>query len=160
MSLLVRNVAYAGLLLVSVLRAENLTIQFASPVASQSYQMKRSAFVFRTPGCAPDARAEVSATAEGKVDGQRRSIPLKVVPAASPNVFGIFREWPNQGIWVVSIKAHCAAKTAGALVATDSNGLVRESSINLDHAATQAEIEAALNAGRNGRGASTNPQKE
>jgi hypothetical protein len=148
MSLLVRNLACVGLLLVAVAQAENLTIQFASPVAAQTYQMKRSAFVFRTIGCSPDTKADVSATAEGKVDGQRRSLPLKVVAAAGPNVFGVFREWPNQGVWVVSIKAQCASKTAGALVATDINGLVRESSTSLDHSATQTEIEAALNRGK------------
>src|SRR6266540_4244103 len=122
MPLLFSRVACLGLLVVWLARAENLTIQFASPVAAQSFQMKRSAFVFRTVGCSADAKAEVTATAQGSVDGQRRSVPLKVAAAATPNVFGIFREWPDRGVWVVSISAHCASKTAGALVATDAGG--------------------------------------
>lgn len=141
-----------GLCSITGAQAENLTIQFASPVAAQSYQMKRSAFVFRTVGCPADAKAEVTATAEGKVDGQRRSMPLKIAAASAPNVFGIFQEWPHSGVWVVHIRAHCASKTAGALVATNEYGLVRQSSRALDHAATEAEIEAALNRGKKAEG--------
>jgi hypothetical protein len=148
MPLFVRSLTCAGLLFVPALTAENLRIQIASPVAAQMYQMKRSAFVFRTSGCPSEAKPEFSATAEGKVDGQRRSVALKVATASAPNVFGIFREWPAQGVWVVNLKARCASDRAGALVATDAAGLVRESSSILDHHATEAEIEAALERGK------------
>lgn len=138
-------------LLVLGVAAQDFSIQIASPVAAQSHQMKRSAFVFRTVGCA-DAKPEVSATAEGRVEGQRRSVPLKVVPAPTANVFAISREWPNQGVWIVNIKARCASRAAGALVATDAKGIVRESSTILDHTATEAEIEASLNSGKKTEG--------
>jgi hypothetical protein len=144
----VRSLTCAGLLFSPALTAESLQIQIASPVAAQMYQMKRSAFVFRTSGCPPEAKPEFSATAEGKVDGQRRSLVLKVVTGSPPNVFGIFREWPAQGVWVVNLKARCASQTAGALVATDAAGLVRESSSILDHHATEADIQAALERGK------------
>jgi hypothetical protein len=138
----------AGLLFVAAAQAEDLTIQFASPVAAKTYRMKRSAFVFRAVGCPTETKPEVGATAEGRVDGQRRSLVLKIAPASAPNVFGIFREWPNDGIWVVSLRVKCGSKTAGALVATNAEGLVRESSIVLSHAASEAEIEAALDRGK------------
>jgi hypothetical protein len=141
------------LLLAGVAGAQDFSIQFASPVAAQSYQMKRSAFVFRTVGCADDVKPEVSATAEGRVEGHRRSVQLKIAQAAAnPNVFGIFREWPNQGVWIVNIKARCAPRSASALVATDAKGLVRESSKVLDRFATEAEIEALLNTGKKTEG--------
>lgn len=148
MSLRIHGVLCATLLIAMPGRAENLTIQFASPVAAQSFQMKRSAFVFRALGCPANSKADVTASAHGKVEEQRRSLPLKVAPAAAPNVFGIFREWPNQGVWVVSITASCGSKTAGAIVATDAAGLVRESSTSLDHAPTESEIDAALKRGK------------
>jgi hypothetical protein len=150
--LFVRSVLCVGLLFLPAARAEDLTIQFASPVAAQSYRMKRSAFVLRVVGCQTDTKPELRATVEGRVDGRRRSLPLKITPASTHNVFGIFREWPEHGVWVVSISAQCAAKTAGALVATDAKGLVRQSSVSLDHTATEAEIENALNRGKNSEG--------
>jgi hypothetical protein len=123
---------------------EEFSIQIASPVAAQSYQMKRSAFVFRTVGCAADMKPEVNATAEGRVEGQRRSVPLKVAAASTPGVFGIFREWPGQGAWIVNIQGRCGSASATALVATDARGLVRDSSTVLRRAATEADIEASL----------------
>lgn len=127
-----------------VLAAEDFAIQIANPVAAQSYQMKRSAFIFRTTGCAAAAKPEVTAMAEGRVLGNRRSLPLKVVPASTPGVYGVFREWPEEGVWIVNLAARCAAVTAGALVATDGKTFIRESSTFLAHRATEAEIEAAL----------------
>src|SRR5262245_36550221 len=119
---------------------EEFSIQIASPVAAQSYQMKQSAFVFRTVGCATDIKPEVSATAEGRIDGQRCSMPLKVSSARTPGVFGIFREWPEKGVWIVNIKGRCGSASATALVATDAKGLVRESSTVLQRVATETDI--------------------
>jgi hypothetical protein len=124
--------------------AEEFAIQIASPVAAQSYNMKRSAFVFRTLGCAAPEIPEVSAKAEGRVNAQRKTLPLKVSAAQTPGVFGIFREWPEEGVWIVNIKGRCGSKSAGALVATDPKGFVRESSTLLSRPAAEADIEASL----------------
>ena len=140
------------LLLFVTVSAQEFSIQIASPVAVQSQQMKRSAFVFRTSGCMTDNKPDFSATAEGRVAGQRRSLPLKVFPAATANAFGIYREWPDQGVWIVSIKARCASRSVGALVATDAKGIVRDLSKVLDHPPTDAEIEASLNSGKKTEG--------
>ena len=125
--------------------AQEFSIQIASPVAAQSYQMKRSAFVFRAVGCAAPTKPEVSAKAEGLIDGQRRSIRLKIMPAPAPAVFGIFREWPNEGVWIVNITGRCSSASASALVATDNNGFIRDSSAFFPRAATPTEIETSLN---------------
>jgi hypothetical protein len=81
--------------------------------------MKRSAFVFRTTGCAAPAKPEVTVVTEGQVSGARRSVPLKVVPASTPGVFGVFRQWPEEGVWIVNLTARCESTTIGSLVATD-----------------------------------------
>ncbi|HYP06283.1 MAG TPA: hypothetical protein VER03_08595 [Bryobacteraceae bacterium] len=143
------RVACIALLFAGVAGAQEFSIQFASPVAAQSYRMKQSAFVFRTLGCADPSTPEVAAIAEGLVNYQRRSVPLKILPAQTPNVYGIFREWPSEGAWVVSLKAKCGAKSAGAIVVTDEKGgFAREASTVLNHAPTAAEVEAALKSGK------------
>jgi hypothetical protein len=133
-----------SVLFAAVAYAESLAIQIAAPVAAQSFQTKRSTFVFRTTGCAAPAKPEVTATAEGRVANQRRSLPLKLVAASTPGVYGIFREWPVEGVWIVNLTATCSSETAAALVATDGKSFIRESSTFLSRRATEPEIEAAL----------------
>ena len=53
--------------------AEEFSFAIGSPVASQDFRAKAAAFVFRTQGCADPAKSEISATAEGLVQGARRS---------------------------------------------------------------------------------------
>jgi hypothetical protein len=128
--------------------ATEFSIQIAGPVAAQTYKMKSSAFVFRALGCDAPAMPEVTATAEGLVAGQRRSMPLKVSPAQTPGVFGIFRQWPEEGVWIVSLAGSCSSKSASVLVATDGKGFVRESSVFFARPATESDIEAALKTAR------------
>ena len=118
-----------------------------SPVASQDFQMKSAAFVFRTEGCAEPAKSQIGATAEGVVKGARRSVVLKVIAAASkPGVYAVYQTWPAEGYWVVSLKGTCAGANAGAIVPIGAKGFVRESSKFFPRPATDSEIDAALKA--------------
>src|SRR5580700_7331449 len=115
-----------------------------SPVASQDFQMKSAAFVFRTEGCADPAKAQIGATAEGLVKGARRSVVLKVTSGARPGVYAVFQNWPAEGDWVVNLKGTCANASAGAVVPIGPKGFVRESSKFFPRPATDAEVEASL----------------
>jgi hypothetical protein len=118
-----------------------------SPVASQDFQMKSAAFVFRTEGCAEPAKSQIGATAEGLVKGARRSVALKVMAAASkPGVYAVYQTWPAEGEWVVSLKGKCAGANAGAVIPIGPKGFVRESSKFFPRPATDSEIDAALKA--------------
>jgi hypothetical protein len=124
--------------------AQEFSIQIAGPVAAQNYQVKSSAFVFRTTGCAEPAKPVVTAKAEGKVSGERRSIPLKVAQVPTPGVYAVFRQWPAEGTWIVNITGYCGSASTAALVATSAKGFVRESSKFFPRSATESEIESAL----------------
>jgi hypothetical protein len=117
-----------------------------SPVASQDFQMKSAAFVFRTEGCAEPAKSQIGATAEGLVKGARRSVVLKVMASSKPGVYAVSQNWPAEGDWVVSLKGTCAGANAGAIVPIGANGFIRESSKFFKRAATDSEIDAALKA--------------
>lgn len=43
-------------------------------------------------------------TAEGMVNGERRSIRLKFTETARPAVYGLSRQWPTEGVWTLVIK--------------------------------------------------------
>lgn len=122
--------------------AAGFTFVLASPVASQQYQFKSAAFVFRTDGC--DAVPQISATAEGLVNGERKSHELKVNQTAKPGVYAVFQSWAPEGQWVVNLKGVCGNATAGAIVPVGLKGFNRESSKILSHKATDSEIEEVL----------------
>ena len=126
--------------------AQAFTFTIGSPVASQDYQTKSAAFVFRTDGCAEPAKAQISGTAEGLVKGVRRSVALNVMPASRPGVFAVFQNWPAEGEWVVNLKGACANASAGAIIPVGPKGFIRESSKFFARPATDAEIEASLRA--------------
>ena len=126
--------------------ADGFTFTIGSPVASQDFQAKSAAFVFRTESCADPAKSQIDATAEGLVKGARRSVPLKVVAMSKPGVYGVFRSWPTEGDWVVNLKGVCANTSAGAIVPIGPKGFIRESSKFFPRPATGAEIETSLKA--------------
>src|ERR1700733_9255118 len=85
-----------------VLLAEGFTFTIGNPVASQDFQMKSAAFVFRTEGCADPSKAQIDATAEGMLKGARKSVTLRVVTGAKPGIYAVFQQWPLEGQWVVN----------------------------------------------------------
>jgi hypothetical protein len=127
-----------------VLLAEGFTFTIGNPVASQDFQMKSAAFVFRTEGCAEPAKAQIAATAEGLVKGARKSVSLRVVTGAKPGVYAVFPEWPQEGQWVVNLKGTCASATAGAVVPIGPKGFIRDSSKFFPRPATDGEVETSL----------------
>ena len=126
--------------------AGGFTFRIGSPVASQDYQSKAAAFVFRTEGCADPAKSTISGTAEGIVKGARRSVVLKVGPMSKPGVYAVFQNWPTEGDWVVNLKGSCDGENAGAVVPIGPRGFIRESSKFFARPATDAEIAASLKA--------------
>ena len=131
--------------------AEGFMFRIGSPVASQDYQAKGAAFVFRTEGCAEPARSQIGGTAEGLVNGGRRSVALKVIAMSRPGVYAVYQNWPGEGDWVVILKGTCANASAGAIVPIGPGGFIRESSKFFPRPATNPEIETALHALSQGR---------
>jgi hypothetical protein len=131
--------------------ADGFTFAIGSPVASQDFQAKAAAFVFRTEGCAMPAGSQIGGTAEGLVKGARRSMPLNVIAMSKPGVYAVYQSWPAEGDWVVTLKGTCATATAGAIVPIGPKGFLRESSKFLTRPATSTEVDAALHALSQGR---------
>jgi hypothetical protein len=126
--------------------AESFTFTIGSPVASQDFQAKGAAFVFRTEGCADPAKSQVGGTAEGMVKEARRSVPLRVIATSKPGVYAVYPTWPGEGHWVVNLKGTCAGSSAGAIVPIGPKGFVRESSKFFPRPATEAEIDMSIKA--------------
>jgi hypothetical protein len=136
----------AACVLAALALAEGFTFAIGSPVAAQDFRVKAAVFVFRTDGCADQAKAQVGGTAEGLVRGVRQSVALKIVAAAKPGIYAVYQTWPAEGAWVISLKGTCGPASAGAIIPIGPKGFIRESSKFFTRAATDAEVEASLKA--------------
>jgi hypothetical protein len=134
---------------------QGFSFTIGSPVASQDSRSKLAAFVFRIEGCAEPAKAQVGGTAEGLVEGKRKSAALKLTAMSTPGVYAVYPSWASGngdgGDWVVNLTGTCAAASAGALIPIGPNGFIRASTKFLPRAATASEIDAVLNALSQGR---------
>jgi len=136
----------AALAFAALAQAEDFTFSIASPVAAQDFHAKTAAFVFRTQGCADPAKSQIGATAEGLVQGVRRTVALNVQAMSKPGVYAVYQTWGAEGQWVVNLKGTCQDASAGAIVPIGPKGFVRESAKFFSRPATNAEIEASLKA--------------
>jgi len=124
--------------------ADGFSFTLGNPVAAQDYRAKTASFVFRAEGCGEPAKAQITGTAEGLVNGIRHSVPLKISAMSQPGVYAVYQTWPAEGAWVVSLKGACGAENAGALVPTSAKGFLRDAVKFFPRPATNVEIETAL----------------
>lgn len=94
------------------------------------------------------AIADVTGTAEGMVNGARRSVKLQFDTTPQPGVFALRRQWPSNGAWVLSISLHATT----AIVVLGREGTVVSSWVPtvmqngnpIPRAVAQREIDSTL----------------
>ena len=107
------------------------------------------AFHHGTPVAMP-----VRGTAEGIVDGKRRTVPLDFAGTSRPGVYALSRQWPAEGRWmlVISVAQEGMESGATALVRLAPTGEIasvevpsrQEDGWTIPLALTRRDIEAAL----------------
>jgi hypothetical protein len=125
------------------------------PTAAATHKVKDAVLFVGTYGCNTPADANVTATAEGVVNGERRSMPLEVV-YDSTGVYAIKQQWPSEGTWVLAITGEYNNMTSTLIVNLGSNGKVHPNTrlepgkvkgmhaLMIRHKPTTADIDAAL----------------
>jgi hypothetical protein len=93
----------------------------------------------------------ITGTAEGLVNGQRRTVNLRFDRTSEANVFGVSKNWGSDGVWVLNIGTVEEHGGAGSVVGVDRSGLpafVRfpRTVEGASRIATSAEVEAMLRA--------------
>jgi hypothetical protein len=128
--------------------AQELVVNVGPPVAATGQQIKKgNVFVVRPGGCAEPAAAHFSGGVEGILNGARQRMPLQLEALPTPGVHAIRRNWPEGGVWVVSVQATCGGRTAGAVVALKSDAVFRREGVTLlAHAPTPHDVESSLKA--------------
>jgi hypothetical protein len=145
---MVKTTLFALALAASSAYGKDFSLAIGNPVAvalpDGVVKKKDAGMAVRVENCADVANAQVTATAEGIVNGARRSVPVRLVAATTSGAFAVSHDWPWEGAWVVHLTGHCGASTASAVVPFGPNGFLRESSKFFPRAATAAEVEAVL----------------
>src|SRR6185436_9120702 len=90
---------------------------------SSDQQLKEAVLIARTYGCHQPADAKLSASAEGFVDGARKSLPIEL-RSIGAGVYAIKRQWPSEGKWVITITGAYNGMTSSVLVDLGPNGSV------------------------------------
>jgi hypothetical protein len=103
--------------------AGGFQLSVETPSSSSDPQMKDVVLVARTYGCHQPADAKLSATAEGLVNGARKSVALELRSIGS-GVYAIKQQWPSEGTWVVALTGAYNGMTSSVLVELGPNGKV------------------------------------
>lgn len=93
------------------------------PNAAVFQKAPNAVLAFMPTGCHEPAKARISATAEGIVDGKRESRPLKLVKV-SDGVYAVSRQWPAEGTWVLAITGTYLGRTSSTIVELGNRGAV------------------------------------
>ena len=137
--------------------AGGFQLSVETPSGAATGQLKDAVLLVRTFGCHTPADARVSATAEGVVNGERRSLPLEVA-YDSTGVYALKRQWPSEGSWVLAITGEYNSFTSTLIVDLGPNGNVHPGTrlepgsrkgthaLVMPRKATTAEIDSALKA--------------
>jgi hypothetical protein len=136
---------------IAVAGAPWLSIEY--PTNPMDPETKDAVLVVRTYHHGNVVWFPVTCTAEGIVNGQRRSVPLEVVRTSKPAVYALKQHAPTEGTWVLVINLlQENTVQVSALVELGVQGevlgakVLRRPGEQWGRAATPADIESALRA--------------
>jgi len=115
----------AVLALAGQLFAGGFWLQLGNPEASAEARKVNAVVTIKATGCHDPALAKVTATAIGIVDGQRRSIPLKLDKLSEPGAYALSQQWPKEGRWVIELVARNDQQFTNTLLTAGPEGVDR-----------------------------------
>ncbi len=147
-ALLCSLVLSIGLTLTPMALAGGFHVSVERPSKTDS-EVKDAVLLVRAYGCHKPEDANLTATAEGIVNGKRQSIPVQLTKT-SKGVFAIKQQWAENGVWVLNISGAYLGATRSLLVELGAKGKLHTgddsnvSARKADRKFTTAEIDSAL----------------
>jgi len=130
------------------LLAGALLLEVGNPAVNPEAMKQHAVLVARITACHSPGETNVTATAEGVVNGMRKSIPLKVISLSTAGTFAVTREWPEQGTWAIQLVAtnpEYRDYATSVLVPIRSDSVQLAAAKHYFHRPTDAEVSLALN---------------
>lgn len=97
-------------------------ISLEAPANPMDPATRDAAFVVHAYYHESPAAFPVSGTAEGLVDGQRRTIELDVRPTSRSGVYAVQPNWPDDGHWVLKLTTNRDDSAVTLIAALGPNG--------------------------------------
>ncbi len=138
-----------GLLLSAAVKlafAGGFFLSLGNPAAAGDPKARDAFVTVRADGCGMPSLARISGKAEGLVNGRRQSVPLKLTALSSKGLYAVPREWPAEGVWVLTLTGSYLGRTTSAVIPVTSEGFRRDLAKFFPHAPAKADIEAVLHA--------------
>lgn len=136
--------AAAILAISGTLMAGGFFLQLGNPAANPEAQKLNSVLVVKATGCHDPAGANLTATAIGTANGERREIPLKVDRLSEPGAFSIAQQWPKEGKWVIELVARNPDQFTNTLVIAGPQGVERTKAKIAMQPFTPTDVDAML----------------
>jgi len=127
--------------------AGGFALQIGKPSANPEAQAKNALLVVRGYACVAPEKTTVSAVAEGLVNGTRKTIPLQLIPLSAESTYGLTRQWPLEGKWVITL-VEANPRFNGhpsAIVKVDGDSVQWADIARFSQAPNKSDVEAALN---------------
>lgn len=77
-------------------------VRVDAPDATTAALAPGADLIVQVSECGAAASLGLDAKAAGLVDGKKRTISLKLMPTEKTGVYGLSRQWPSTGDWVLS----------------------------------------------------------
>jgi hypothetical protein len=125
-----------------------LMVRISNPETNAEAMAKHAALIAQTGACRAPEKTVVTATAEGVIEGQRRSMQLNLIPLSTFGTFAIPQQWPAAGTWAIQIVAtNPEYKDVATAELVRSNGKTVDwtSLKHYFHRPTETEVIAMLN---------------
>lgn len=139
--------AMAGLACAASLFAGGFWIVLGDPEASAEARSLGAVVTLKPVGCHDPAKAEVSGTAVGLVNGHTRSIPLKLTALSQPGMYAVTKQWPSEGTWVIELVGKNQGMVTSVLASAGAGGVDRKSAKAMPRLPTAEERDTLLRAG-------------
>ena len=120
----------------------------AAGTASKALKAKgKIALAVRAVVCSDLANVQITGIAEGVRNGNRQSVALDLLEVDKAQaIYAVQYQWPEDGSWVLHLKASCSNPKAEAstLVPMNKMAFIREKTTVLVEPATKKQVEDAV----------------
>src|SRR5690554_4772052 len=108
-----------GLVISFILTAIGVVLAGGFQISVEPGPDINSALIVKTFGCYTPSDAELTGTAEGIIRGERKTVGLNF-KHSKKGIFTVAKQWPDEGVWVITIKAQYRGLISNAIVEVDS----------------------------------------
>lgn len=123
-------------------------ISVESPCDPINHISRNAVLIVRAYSCGMPTDSELTATAEGLVNGERRTVPLALKRGPEKGVYAVEPQWPTEGTWVLHFRMNIGGEVS-AIVTMD--GRTRVSDAQVVHRRTSpSDLDSILRAASRG----------